>query len=193
MTSTDPTIALFAKFPRAGEVNTRLIPALGAEGAAGLHRALVERTLATAQASGLPVQVWITGAAQAEFAAWLGDVALVGQGEGGLGERLARVPAPCIMLGADVPDLRAEHLRELAAALGEVDVAIGPARDGGYYALALCKPMPFLFEDMAWGGPDVRVETVRRLDARGIAYRLCEELADCDRPEDLARWPELVP
>lgn len=188
-----PTIALFAKFPRAGEVNTRLIPALGAEGAAALHRKLVERTLATARASGLPVSVWYSGAGRDAFADWLGDVELVPQGDGGLGERLARVPAPCILLGADVPDLAPRHLIAAANALAEVPVAIGPAEDGGYYALALREPMPFLFADMDWGGPGVLEETRRRLELRGNVCRMLDPLADCDRPDDLARWPELAP
>ena len=188
-----PIIALFAKYPRAGEVNTRLIPALGEEGAAALHRTLVEQTLATAQASGLPVTVWFAGAMEEDFAKWLGPIDLRAQKGGGLGERLGRVPAPCILLGADVPDLAPHHLQQAAAALHNVPVAIGPAEDGGYYALAMREAMPFLFANMPWGGPDVRAETVRRLEASAIPYRMLDMLADCDRPEDLAKWPDLTP
>ena len=187
-----PVVTLFAKYPRAGEVNTRLIPALGPDGAAALHRRLTERTLDMARASGLPLEVWFAGASREDFAAWLGDVALVEQGEGDLGARLARVGAPAILLGADVPDLRAGHLLAAAEAMAEVPVAIGPAQDGGYYLLGFREPVGFLFEDMAWGTGDVLAETRRRLEERGVAYRLLEILSDCDRPEDLARWPELL-
>ena len=187
-----PVVTLFAKYPRAGEVNTRLIPALGPDGAAALHRRLTERTLDMARASGLPLEVWFAGASREDFAAWLGDVALVEQGEGDLGARLARVGAPAILLGADVPDLRAGHLLAAAEAMAEVPVAIGPAQDGGYYLLGFREPVGFLFEDMAWGTGDVLAETRRRLEERGVAYRLLETLSDCDRPEDLARWPELL-
>ena len=187
-----PVVTLFAKYPRAGEVNTRLIPALGPDGAAALHRRLTERTLETARASGLPVEVRYAGASRADFAAWLGNVALVEQGAGDLGARLARVGAPAILLGADVPDLRAGLLRAAAEALAEMPLAIGPAEDGGYYLLGFREPVVFLFADMAWGTGDVLAETRRRLEQRGMAYRLLEELSDCDRPEDLARWPELL-
>ena len=187
-----PVVTLFAKYPRAGEVNTRLIPALGADGAAALHRRLTERTLDTARASGLPVEVRFAGAPREDFAAWLGDMALVAQGEGDLGARLSRVEAPAILLGADVPDLSSSHLRAAAEVLAKVPVAIGPAEDGGYYLLGFREPVNFLFENMAWGTGDVLAETRRRLEERGIAYQLLETLSDCDRPEDLARWPELL-
>ena len=188
-----PTVALFAKYPRPGAVKTRLIPALGEEGAARLHRLLVERTLATIRASGLPCVLYTSGAPLARFAAWLGDaVPLAEQGEGDLGARLARVPAPAILLGADIPDLAPEHLLAAAAALAEAPVAIGPAEDGGYYLMALREPLPFLFTGMDWGTASVRAETLRRLAARGMAWRELAMLADCDRPEDLALWPELA-
>jgi len=106
---------------------TRLIPALGPDGAARVHRLLVERTLATIRASGLPFAVHCTGAPLADFAAWLGDVELVEQGEGDLGARLTRVRAPAILLGADVPGLTAAHLTAAASALTQHEVVIGPA------------------------------------------------------------------
>ena len=188
-----PRIALFARYPRPGAAKTRLIPALGAEGAAALHRRLVERTLATIGASGLPFAVWITGGSRAECADWLGEaVPLAEQGEGDLGARLARVPAPAILLGADVPDLAPAHLLAAADALDSAPVAIGPAADGGYYLLAFRTPAPFLFDAMPWGTDAVLAETQARLAARGIAPVMLPELADCDRPEDLSRWPELA-
>lgn len=188
-----PTIALFARFPRAGAAKTRLIPLLGEAGAAQLHRRLVERTLATVRASGLGFAVWTTGGEHSEFADWLGpDVPLVEQGEGDLGARLARVPAPAIVLGADIPDLAVAHLLAAARALEEVPVAIGPAQDGGYYLLGFREQARFLWQDMPWGTDAVRAETLARLAAHGVACRLLETLADCDRPEDLAQWPELA-
>ena len=188
-----PTIALFAKYPRAGEAKTRLAPLLGDAGAAEVHRKLVERTLAVIRESGLPFAVWYTGAPRADFAAWLGrDVPLVEQGEGDLGARLARVPAPAILLGADIPGLTAGHLRDAAAALSHAPVVIGPASDGGYYLLGFTSAAPFLWQDMPWGTRTVLEQTTERLRANGVPFALLAELDDCDRPEDLARWPELL-
>lgn len=187
-----PTIALFARYPVPGHAKTRLIPALGPDGAARVHRLLVERTLATIRASGLPFAVHCTGAPLADFATWLGDVELVEQGEGDLGARLMRVAAPAILLGADVPDLTAAHLTAAASALAEHEVVIGPAADGGYYLLGFAQPVPFLFTAMPWGTSAVLEETLGRLSTQGISPALLEPLADCDLPEDLAHWPELT-
>ena len=192
MASPLPTIALFARYPVAGKAKTRLIPALGAEGAAELHRLLVERTLSTMRASGLPFAVWTTGEAHAAFAHWLGeDVPMIAQGEGDLGARLARVPAPAILLGADIPDVTAEHLLAAAKALEDVPVVIGPASDGGYYLLGFRAPVPFLFSGIEWGTEHVLEQTETLLEKHGVSYRKLDILDDCDRPEDLAKWPEL--
>lgn len=191
--ATAPRIALFARYPTPGAAKTRLIPALGAEGAARVHRRLVERTIATIRESGVHFSLWFTGASRAEFAAWLGqDVDLVEQGGGDLGERLARVPAPTILLGADVPDLSARLLMQAAEELKASDVVIGPAIDGGYYLLGFKRPVPFLFSDMPWGGDAVCEETMMRLKAHGLDVHKLEPLGDCDRPEDLGLHPELL-
>lgn len=188
-----PTIALFARFPTPGAAKTRLIPALGADGAARLHRVLVERTLATIRASKLPFAVHITGSPPEDFAAWLGEhVPLVEQGEGDLGARLARVQAPAILLGADVPGLTAAHLTAAAEAMQQGEVVIGPALDGGYYLLGFTRPLPFVFTAMQWGTDAVLPETLARLAAHGITPTFLGPQDDCDRPEDLARWPDLV-
>jgi uncharacterized protein len=65
-------LLLFAKYPEAGRVKTRMIPALGAEGAARLHRRLTEAALDTALGAGLPVAVCIDGASVRQFRAKLG-------------------------------------------------------------------------------------------------------------------------
>ncbi|QZH76028.1 MAG: TIGR04282 family arsenosugar biosynthesis glycosyltransferase [Erythrobacter sp.] len=189
-----PTIALFARYPRAGAAKTRLVPLLGEAGAARVHRRLVERTLGVVQESGLPFVVWTTGADHGEFGDWLGSgVPLVEQGDGDLGARLARVPAPGIVLGADVPDLTPAYLLAAASALEAAPVVIGPAEDGGYYLLGFRTHLSFLWQNMPWGTDGVLAETLARLAEHDVAYRLLEPLADCDRPEDLDRWPELLP
>lgn len=192
----EPFVALFIRFPTPGAAKTRLIPALGADGAARLHRRLVERTVATVRASGLRLELWTTGADPSAFAHWLGsDLAVFEQGAGDLGERMARAAgrAPVILLGADVPDLVPADLTAAAESLHSVPVALGPAEDGGYYLLALAAPCPFLFTGMTWGSATVLQTTLDRLSRRGQPYSLLRTLADLDRPEDLARWPWLQP
>jgi rSAM/selenodomain-associated transferase 1 len=190
-----PRLVLFARYPTAGACKTRLIPALGPEGAAAIHRRLTERTVEVLCASGAPVTVAFTGAGADAFAAWLGpDVTLIEQADGDLSARLLACldPAPVIFFGADTPDLAAHHVEAAMTALSDHKVVIGPAEDGGYYLIGMRNPMPELLTNMPWSTDRVLPETLARLDARGIAPVLLETLADCDRPEDLARWPGLA-
>lgn len=188
-----PRIALFARFPTPGLAKTRLHPVLSPDAAAALHAALVRRTLATVRASGLPHAVYGTGGSAARFAEWLGpEVPFVDQGAGDLGERMARVATPAIIIGADIPDLSADHLRDAAAAVSAGRVVIGPAADGGYYLIGLPAPADYLFQEMPWGSDRVLVETLARLGEAAVAPVMLSVLADLDRPEDLARWPHLA-
>lgn len=190
-----PRLVLFARYPAAGAAKTRLIPAIGPQGAAGVHRQLAERTLNTMQASGLPVELHYTGENEAAFCDWLGDdVTLVQQAEGDLTDRLmaALNPAPVIFFGADTPDLNPHHVADAVSALEQNDVVLGPADDGGYCLIGMKRALPELLTDMPWSTDQVMPETLRRLAVLNIAPVLLETLHDCDRPEDLPRWPWLV-
>ncbi|MBA4747581.1 MAG: TIGR04282 family arsenosugar biosynthesis glycosyltransferase [Sphingopyxis sp.] len=194
-TTADPRLVLFARYPVPAACKTRLIPALGAEGAAALHRNLTERTVATLRQSGCPVTLAYTGAEAAAFAAWLGgNIVLVEQVEGDLTAKLTACidPAPVIFFGADTPDLALRHVEQAIAALLTHDVVIGPAEDGGYYLIGMRTPLPQLLTDMPWSTEQVLPETLERLNQLGLEPVLLETLSDCDRPEDLARWPDLT-
>lgn len=190
-----PRVAIFTRFPEPGRAKTRLIPALGAEGAAALHRRLAERTLAAVRAAGLPYRLHVTGAPPAAFTDWLGLTDAMEQGEGDLGERLARAgpPYPTLFIGTDAPDLDADLLVRAADSLAAHDAAIGPAEDGGYWLLGLARPVPGVFRNIPWSTDRVFTDTQARLAEAGIEPALLPCLADCDRPDDLARWPDLVP
>jgi rSAM/selenodomain-associated transferase 1 len=183
-------IALFTRWPTPGQAKTRLIPALGPQGAADLHKRLTERTVATVRAAGLPLEIRSTGADPARFRDWLGVENVVDQGEGDLGTRLARTAEtlPVLLLGADIPGLAAGHLAAAAAALEHAPAVIGPAADGGYWLLGLAAPMPALFTGIDWGTGRVLAQTWAKLP-QGTPQ--LETLADLDTPEDLANWPGL--
>ncbi len=190
-----PRLVLFARYPAPGMCKTRLIPALGPEGSAQLHRQLTERTAHILLQSGLPVLVAYTGATRDDFAQWLGpDVMLLEQVEGDLTAKLLAClhPAPVIFFGADTPDLTLHHVEHAIAGLQIHDVVIGPAEDGGYYLIGMRIALPELLTDMPWSTDLVLPETCARSERLGIVPLLLETLSDCDRPEDLARWPELT-
>lgn len=187
-----PRLVLFARYPTPGRAKTRLIPALGPDGAAELHRRLTERTLATLTRTGYPVQLRSTGAPANAFRRWLGDVAVVPQGRGHLGLRMRRAAElPAILVGADIPGLTASHLRQAADLLADHQVVLGPALDGGYYLIGVSAPAPWLFAPMAWGTDKVFATTRQRCAVRGISPGILSPLADLDRPEDLGEWSGL--
>jgi rSAM/selenodomain-associated transferase 1 len=189
-----PRVILFTRFPESGSAKTRLIPALGAERAAQLHRVLTERTVQAVRSSGLMLELRTTGAPTAAFEEWLGRLSIIDQGEGDLGNRLSRAgpPYPTIFIGADAPDLTPALLQLAAHELQNASAVIGPAEDGGYWLLGLSHPVDAVFEGIAWGTSSVFGQTMDRLAAARIDPVLLPKLADCDRPEDLARWPGLI-
>ncbi len=153
---TAPTrICIFAKPPVAGHVKTRLIPAVGAIGAAGLARAfLVDASAAVRALPWATPVIATTGALEPSLAP---GIPTWPQGEGDLGARLERVlirallDAPrTIAIGTDSPGLPSRLLANADAALASADAAIGPTADGGFYLLALRRCPPGLLAELPW-------------------------------------------
>jgi uncharacterized protein len=190
-------VAVFARAPIAGVAKTRLIPRLGAEGAADLHAALVRKTLQTAVASSLgPVTLWCaTDRDHAFFAAMRRDfgVELRAQADGDLGERMlsafrAHAPDPLLLIGTDCPVMTPEHLRQAARDLiAGADAVFLPAEDGGYALVGLKVPIADILLHMPWGTDAVMAETRRRLSRLGASWTEPATVWDIDRPEDLDR------
>lgn len=198
-------LILFARFPVAGKVKTRLIPALGAEGAAALHRRLVLRTLRTAHAlclsHGVELEIRFAGDDANEMQHWLGDGWLCRpQCEGDLGQRMAgafadsfREGSPAtVIIGSDCPSLTPETLAAAFDALKTNPVVFGPATDGGYYLIGLTKLVPELFQGVAWGTETVFAQSLQILERIGNKPVQLQPLDDLDRPEDVAAWRHIV-
>ncbi|MEA3051355.1 MAG: uncharacterized protein QOG72_258 [Sphingomonadales bacterium] len=185
-------IVIFAKAPVPGRAKTRLIPALGAEGAAALAREMLERTVEEALATGLPVEL----CGEPDAAQWheaRPGLALTAQGEGDLGERLARAAERVLgedrilLVGADCPELDRTRLRGAADALRNHDAVIHPAEDGGYALLGLRRFDPSVFEGISWSTAAVAAQTIAKIEPLGWSLHLGEVLRDVDEPADLAR------
>lgn len=184
-------IVIFAKQPVPGRVKTRLIPALGAEGAARLAGEMLERTREEALATGLAVEL----CGEPDAAEWheaRSGLALTAQGEGALGERLARAAArvlgeeSILLVGSDCPEIDRRRLRHASERLDEYDAVIHPAHDGGYALLGLRRFDRSIFEGINWSTPVVAAQTVARIEALGWSLYVGETLRDVDEPRDLA-------
>jgi rSAM/selenodomain-associated transferase 2/rSAM/selenodomain-associated transferase 1 len=202
-----PRLILFTRYPAPGHAKTRLIPALGAEGAARLQRRLTLRALRSAEAlrirSGVSVdlQIHFNGADESAMAHWLGDrFGFCPQPEGDLGRRMASAfersfsdgsPAT-VIIGSDCPQLTCEVLWEAFEGLREYPIVLGPAKDGGYYLIGLRRAVPELFSGIAWGTNSVLATSVQIAQKLGLKHALLRPLDDVDRPEDLPGWRRIL-
>jgi rSAM/selenodomain-associated transferase 1 len=195
-------LLIFAKAPQPGAVKTRLIPALGVDGAAALARAMLDHTLQQALAAGLDAVELCMSPAPGD-PAWHGvplpaAVACTAQGDGDLGERMDRAiqralaphTGPVLLIGTDCPALDSSHLREAARQLAEHDAVLLPVADGGYVLIGLRAPCPAIFSDMAWSTSAVAADTLQRLSALGLRVWQGPVLHDIDEAADLVHLPD---
>ena len=204
MDGLSPHGVIFARAPVAGECKTRLVPALGSDGAARLQERLIRRTVATAVAAMGPcVELCITPDAGHPLFVQLSrrhGIASQPQGEGDLGARMARAARrvladgqAVILLGTDCPGYDESYIAGAVAALAAgADAVLGPAQDGGYVLLGLRRFDDALFTGIDWGSERVLAQTRSALARAGMEVVELPPLHDIDRPEDLARFPELL-
>jgi hypothetical protein len=186
-------VCVFAKPPVAGQSKTRLARGVGAERAAELARAFFLDVWATVTA--LPWARPVLACTTTDVAAFgAGEVEVWLQGEGDLGERMARVlgrgiaeAGRAFVLGADVPGLPRAHLDAACAALEGADAVLAPTFDGGFYLLGLSRLPPGLLDGLPWSAADTRARTEERLAAAGLAIASAPAWFDVDEPADLER------
>jgi hypothetical protein len=196
-------IIIFTRYPEPGLVKTRLIPALGATGAAELHRQMTEHTLVQVQQlqqlrSSVGVEIHFSGRqGQAEMQAWLGsNWGYHQQSQGDLGDRLIQALITSfqagidsvLVMGTDCPALTAELMADALNQLQTHDLVLGPATDGGYYLIGLRSLVPELFRNIPWGTDTVFQRTVAIAQQLHLSIAYLPPLDDVDRPEDLAVW-----
>jgi len=192
-------ILIFAKAPIPGFAKTRLIPALGADGAAQLYAEMLQKKVQEISTDALcPLQCWCTPDCAHELFqqfATQSNLSLHLQQGDDLGERMAfaaeqalQEAGSVVLIGGDAPSLTVEHLQQAITWLESgADAVLGPAEDGGYVLLALRHLQHDLFTEMPWGTDQVLSITRQRLKQLGWHWRELPTLWDVDRPEDLVR------
>jgi rSAM/selenodomain-associated transferase 1 len=189
-----------AKHPRPGRVKTRLAAAFGPEAACALQRAFLVDLAARLAETGWAT-TWAVSPPDAPFGDVLPGARWIGQRGADLGARMdaattdlfAEGPGPVLVLGADAPHAALDELRAAAAALeAGSDVALGPARDGGYWLVGLRAPTPALFADVPWGTDSVLRTTLARAETLHLGVRLVAPTFDVDEPADVRRLHELL-
>lgn len=197
-------ILVFAKAPRPGFVKTRLVPALGIVGAAALARRMLDDTLAAALAAAVgPVELVATphvGTLAWRDIALPAEITVTDQGEGDLGQRMARAAQrtaergeAALLIGTDCVELGPAVLRAAAATLRTHDAVLHPSTDGGYVLLGLSRFHPRLFSGIAWSTETVAAVTLARLREIGWSLHVGETMHDIDVPGDLQHVLALPP
>ncbi|MFV0445201.1 MAG: TIGR04282 family arsenosugar biosynthesis glycosyltransferase [Planctomycetaceae bacterium] len=203
-------LVIFCRYPEPGQVKTRLAVRVGDEPAVDFYAACLRDTFEQMQSCADVVQLAYTpdsAAARDWFRSWAGDaVSLWPQPGGDLGVRLeacfrspaAQAATEVVVIGSDSPSLPVEYVTAAFKKLQDVDVVVGPARDGGYYLLGLSTQgriatlidevgswPSLLFREIAWSGPQVYDETLSRIGAAGRSLAVLPPWYDVDTFDDL--------
>ena len=187
-----PVIMLFTKAPRPGFVKTRLIPHVGAEAACRLHEAFVRDTLSMLSEAENTCDIEIH--ADLRWDGWMLDNrSFQLQAEGDLGTRmltalkgaLNQLRPVAVIIGSDSPTLPAAYIRRILEC--PADVCLGPASDGGFYAIACRRVSPAMFNGVLWSSPQTLTQTVAAIKNTGLTVTLVPAWYDIDSGEDLQR------
>lgn len=170
-----------------------MIPALGPEGAAELHRALVLDTLRKVEGLKSKVVRYLYVAGGKIPEGTVPSVFLSRRQTGcDLNQRLESAFAQllqrhsrAVVIGTDSPAFEPSMLRLALEELRTTDAVLGPCPDGGYYLVGLRRNVKGLFKGARLGTEFALQDTLDSLLGQGFSCSLLETYADIDRPEDL--------
>lgn len=193
------TVAVIAKQCLPGRVKTRLSPPLSPERAASLAQLSLSRTLATVRL--LPARHRILVMDGTPTAGDARDFTVVAQSTGGLDERLAAIcdaaAGPLLIIGMDTPQFSRRHVAPLFTdwSAGAVihDAWLGPASDGGFWALALRQPNGALIRGVPMSTDTTGEQQHARLLAAGLSVGVLPELRDMDYFSDALEIAAEIP
>lgn len=190
-----------AKEPVAGRVKTRLCPPCTPEQAAAIAEAALADTLDAAVASGADE---VVVALDGRPGTWLpSGVHVVPQPDAGFDRRLAQAWADVtaltghggIQVGMDTPQLSPALLDDAMEALGghDVDAVLGPAADGGWWAIGLHAADERIFAGVPMSTDRTGEEQRRRLESLDLRVADLPVLVDVDHFDEAVDVAELVP
>ncbi|GGW70508.1 glycosyl transferase [Streptomyces lucensis JCM 4490] len=186
------TLLVIAKEPRPGRVKTRLTPPFSPREAAELAEAALADTLCAVAAAPASRRVLVLDGAPGP---WLPPgFEVLPQCGGGLDERLADAFAHCrgpaLLIGMDTPQVTPDLL---TVDLADSEACLGPAEDGGFWALGLAEADPALLLGVPMSTPLTGAVQRERLVAAGLRVRDLPRLRDVDVAADARAVAALAP
>ncbi len=191
----DSICVIMAKQPQVGRTKTRLSPPLTLEQAAILYEALLRDTIALVKSLPITLALAISpSSSRAYFSSIVPPHTLLLPIEGkDIGAcltqafqcLLGRGWTKVIALNADGPSLPPDYLLQAVKLLGEREVALGPAQDGGYYLVGMQRPHLGIFQGIVWSTEHVFVQTLKRAEALGLSVGVTSVWYDVDTSADL--------
>lgn len=191
-------LIVFAKAPKPGKVKTRLIPAYGEQGAAKIHKQLVQRVVQQACATPLvDVELHTALTSRHPFFWQLRreyNLTLKSQVAGDLGKKMQmairhglKTHERVLIVGTDWAAFDVGIVSAAALALSKQDFVFVPAEDGGYVLIGASKDNNAPFRGIEWGTDKVMSKTEQHLRRQALPYGLLPMSWDVDHPEDVQR------
>jgi rSAM/selenodomain-associated transferase 1 len=186
-------LVIFARYPSFGSGKTRLAAGAGPGMALRFQRVMLSLMLLRLSHD----RRWKTWLAVTpdRSGPWPLHVGIMPQGKGNLGHRMGRIAkrlsrGPVVIVGADCPKLRPEHIARAFRSLGKHDAVFGPAGDGGFWLVGLHRRRRFInpFRTVRWSSEHALSDTLKNLEGHSVA--LLDHLDDVDDVTDLTRLPD---
>ncbi|MFN1834824.1 TIGR04282 family arsenosugar biosynthesis glycosyltransferase [Balneola sp. MJW-20] len=189
-------LIIFVKNRVPGKVKTRLAADLGDIRALEVYEKLLKYTRSVMIEADTRNQVWFSGEVP-DGNEWNKSAQkLMVQPTGNLGEKMSHAfrwnfeqgAEKVMIIGSDCAEITSGHIKKAITALNDKDLVIGPAKDGGYYLLAMKTYYPEIFNGVDWSTSKVLMQTLNTAERLGLESVLLEELNDVDELED---WNEV--
>jgi len=188
---------VIAKAPVAGRVKTRLCPPCTPEEAAGIAEAALVDTLAAVTTCGADRRVIALDGAPGD---WLPEgFEIIPQRGEGLAARLssawADVRGPGVQIGMDTPQVTGAMLDDALDCLlaPRVDAVLGPAVDGGWWAIGFRRACRGAFDDVPMSTPVTGAVQRARLAELGLRVADLPMLRDLDTIDDALELAASLP
>ena len=191
------SVLAMAKEPVPGRVKTRLTPPFTPHVGAYLYEAMLSDTIdVLISLKEAKKYLFIEPQSSRYFDKFhVSGITIFPQSGRDLGEKMlgavklvmAQTGLPAIIVGTDIPLLRASTIINSVSLLSRADVVLGPCDDGGYYLIGLKKFTPLPFLGVPWSTDRVLRKTVSHLRAERLSYALTEKLFDIDTAGDIGK------